>query len=227
MQKICLRSAEKGAKTASASSKTFRGRFALKKKGEFETILTDAPRHKKTTGERFSRKKMKNSKANFLALSGLFAAMYVALTALSALFGLDKGVIQFRLSEVLTVIPFVCIPAIPGIAVGCVISGILFGATPIDIVFGSLTTLLAAALTAVFGKKYRKAAWSAAIPPILLNSFSVPFILKYSYCVGEAYYFILITVFIGETVCAGLIGTAVLYRMPQKILKMLEIGDKK
>ena len=98
--------------------------------------------------------KMENKKTlRYMALAAIIAAMYVALTGLSALLGLDKGVIQFRISEALTVLPFICAPAIPGVAIGCFLASLIFGAIPVDFVFGALTTLIAAFITGIIGRK--------------------------------------------------------------------------
>ena len=81
------------------------------------------------------------------AIAASIAALYVVLTGLSALVGLDKNAIQFRLSEMLTVLPYFCPEAIPGLFIGCMLSSFLFGAILPDIIFGSLATLVAAVVT--------------------------------------------------------------------------------
>ena len=55
-----------------------------------------------------------------------------------------SGVIQFRLSEILTVMPLFYKEAIPGLWVGCVLANLLTGCALWDIVFGSVATLLGA-----------------------------------------------------------------------------------
>ncbi len=170
---------------------------------------------------------MENKKTpRYIALASIIAAMYVALTGLSALLGLDKGVIQFRISEALTVLPFICAPAVPGVAVGCFLASLIFGAIPVDFVFGALTTLAAAFLTMIIGKKLPKAGWLACFPPIVLNSIVIPFILKYAYHFDGTVLFFMLTVFVGEAVCAGIVGTLLLYGMPKKITETLQNWDK-
>ena len=57
---------------------------------------------------------MKNSKVRFIAYSAMIAAAYVALTMISAAFGLSSGAIQVRISEALCVLPIsIQIPARP------------------------------------------------------------------------------------------------------------------
>ena len=50
-----------------------------------------------------------------LTRAALIAALYVVLTFLSQIFGLASGVIQFRLSEALTVMPLFYKEAVPGL----------------------------------------------------------------------------------------------------------------
>ena len=70
---------------------------------------------------------MKNSKVRFIAYSAMIAAAYVALTMISAAFGLSSGAIQVRISEALCVLPIFTLSAVPGVTVGCFIANILCG----------------------------------------------------------------------------------------------------
>ncbi len=87
-----------------------------------------------------------------LCLSAIIAALYAALTLLLA--PISYGNIQCRVSEAFTVLPMVLPQSIPGLFVGCLIANI-FSPTPSiwDIVFGSLTTLIAACGTYALRKK--------------------------------------------------------------------------
>lgn len=84
--------------------------------------------------------------AKTLTLCGVIAAAYTALTYISAAFGLAYGPIQFRISEALTILPLFTPAAIPGLTVGCLLSN-LASFNPIDLIFGTLATLLAAITT--------------------------------------------------------------------------------
>ena len=80
----------------------------------------------------------------FITQAALIAALYVVLTLVSAAFGLDSKAIQFRLSEVLTVLPALTPAAIPGLFIGCLLSNFICGAMLPDMIFGSLATLIGA-----------------------------------------------------------------------------------
>ena len=142
----------------------------------------------------------------------VIAALYVTLTWLSSLFGLSSGVIQFRISEMLCILPCFTPAAIPGLAVGCLLSNLLTGSLPWDIVIGSAATLLGAVLcrlTRKFGGPW------APVPNILANSLIVPLVLMYVYGEAGSYFFFLATVFVGEFVCGG-IGGYLLYRVADR-----------
>ena len=74
----------------------------------------------------------------------MIAAIYVALTFLSALMGLSSGAIQLRLSEAMCLLPLIFPEAIVGLTLGCAIANLVTGCVFWDIVFGSVATLIGA-----------------------------------------------------------------------------------
>ena len=86
-----------------------------------------------------------------LAEAGLIAAMYAALSLVLPM--ASFGIVQCRLSEALTILAAFTPAAIPGLAVGCVVTnlaGLGMGVNPAgawDLLWGPLATLLAALLT--------------------------------------------------------------------------------
>lgn len=97
-----------------------------------------------------------------ICLSAMIAAAYAALTM--ALPMLSYGPVQLRFSEALTVLPFFFPEAIPGLFLGCAIANLLSAFGIVDVVFGSLATLLAALWTARL-----KNPWLAPLPPVICN----------------------------------------------------------
>ena len=83
-----------------------------------------------------------------LTLAALVAALYAVLSYFGNIFGLTFGSIQCRFSEALCVLPFLFPCTVPGLFVGCLITNLMSTVGPLDIVFGSLATLLAAIWTA-------------------------------------------------------------------------------
>ena len=110
-----------------------------------------------------------------LALSGIVAALYAALTFVFA--PISFSAVQFRVSEALTLLPMVSAAAVPGLGLGCLVSNLLLGAPWQDVVFGSLATLLAALMT----RQLRRLPWLAAFMPVLFNGLIVGATISYLY----------------------------------------------
>ena len=100
-----------------------------------------------------------------IALSGIIAAIYTVMSLLSSVFGIAYGPIQCRFSEALTVLPFLFPEAIPGLFIGCVVTNLMSTVGPLDLIFGSLATLLAALWTRRMPNK-----WLAPLPPVICNA---------------------------------------------------------
>ncbi|HOK43314.1 MAG TPA: QueT transporter family protein [Thermoclostridium caenicola] len=99
--------------------------------------------------------------------AALIAAVYAAMTLLIK--PLAYGPIQFRISEVLTVLPAVLPSAIPGVFIGCILANFIGGFGMVDIVFGSLATLLAG----IFTWLLRKRRILLPLPPVVFNGLIV------------------------------------------------------
>ncbi len=111
-----------------------------------------------------------------ICLSAVIAALYAALTLLLA--PISYGDWQCRVSEALTLLPMLIPQAIPGLFVGCILANLLGpSAGVIDIVFGSLATLIAAVGTWYF----RKNKWIAAACPVVSNGLIVGLVLSLSF----------------------------------------------
>ena len=149
-----------------------------------------------------------------LARAAVIAAAYAALAWISNFFGLAFPAIQFRLSEALCVLP--CRDrkaAIPGLAVGCLITNLLSPYGVLDIVVGSAATLLAALLTARCQKK-----WLAPLPPVIANTVLIGLVLAYEQAGTSAafwptYAFNALAVGLGEAVACYGLGGLLLWRL--------------
>ena len=138
----------------------------------------------------------------------IIAALYVALTLLFA--PISFGEMQVRISEALTILPLFTPAAIPGLFLGCVLGNLLGGAIPLDVICGSLATLIGAA----GGYLLRKNRWLVPLPTVLSNALIVPFVLRYGYGVELPVLLMAAYVAVGEIVsCYGLgelLGTVLL-----------------
>ncbi|MDO4960632.1 MAG: QueT transporter family protein [Eubacteriales bacterium] len=136
-----------------------------------------------------------------LTQGAVIAAVYVVLCVVFA--AISYGEVQVRIAEALTILPVFTPAAIPGLFIGCIISNLIGGATMLDIVFGSLATLIGAIGTYMLRSKPR---WIAIIPPIISNTIIIPLVLKYGYGVDLPIWMLMISLFIGEFISCGIFG---------------------
>lgn len=151
--------------------------------------------------------KQSSQKTLFIVQAAIIAAIYIVV--LLAFKPLGSDAIQVRFSEALTVLPYFTPAAIPGVSIGCLLGGILSGLNPIDFVFGSLTTLIAATLS----YSLRKNKYLVVLPPIILNALVVPFIIKYCYAESLFIPFGMLTVGIGQVLSCGVLGLLLLFAL--------------
>ena len=149
---------------------------------------------------------MRDKKVIYITQAGVIAALYVVLTLMANALGLASYAIQVRFSEALTILPFFTPAAIPGLFVGCLLSNILTGCAPMDVMFGSLATLAGAAGTYAL----RKHKWMVPVPPIVANIIVVPLVLMYVYQFEGSLIYFAITVGIGEIISCGVFGMILL-----------------
>lgn len=113
--------------------------------------------------------------SRYVAQAGVIAALYAGLTlATLATFNvLAWGPIQFRVSEAVTVLACLTPAAVPGLWLGAVLANVWNVAQPfgwLDVVFGSLGSLLGAAWT----WRHRDRTWVALLGPVVANALIVP-----------------------------------------------------
>lgn len=151
-------------------------------------------------------------KIRYLTKASLIAAIYIVLVMIQVLpfplANLTFGPIQLRLAEGLTLLPLVEAAAVPGLFVGCLIANLLLSAYSgfglIDIIGGSLVTLLAAYLTSKMKNKY-----TAMIPPVVLNGLIVS--IWVSYFTKIPYHLTVIGISVGELISVIIFGNLILY----------------
>lgn len=139
-----------------------------------------------------------------MAEGAAIAALYIVLTGLVA--PIAFGPVQFRISEALCILPFFTPAAIPGVFLGCLLSNVLYGAAALDIIFGSLATLIGA----LGSYALRKHKWLVCIPPIVSNTVIIPWVLRYAYGSPDLIPVAMVTVGIGEVLAIGVLGNLLL-----------------
>ena len=123
----------------------------------------------------------------YIAQAGIIAALYAVITILLA--PISYGPVQIRVSEALTILPYLTPSAIPGLFLGCLLANIFGGLGIYDIIGGSLLTLLAGFLTYLISKEGKPVL--APLPPVFLNALGVSlylhFLFKLPYWLTVAY----------------------------------------
>ena len=123
--------------------------------------------------------KSKDPKVTWITQGAAIAALYVVLTLVFA--PISFGPVQLRVAEALCILPMFTPAAIPGLFIGCLIANLLGGGIVLDVVFGSLATLIGA----VLGYMLRSNRWLVPLPAVIANALIVPFVLKYGYGVVD------------------------------------------
>ncbi len=140
---------------------------------------------------------MSNNKLRTVVRISVVAALYVALTL--ALYPLSYGAIQFRVSEsLMMLISYNPIYAI-SLSIGCLISNLASPMGVIDVVYGTLATIIASVLMIKIKNKY-----ISSLIPTVVNAIVIGLELKFYY---ELPLFIsMLEVALGEFVVVTLIG---------------------
>lgn len=149
-----------------------------------------------------------------LVRCAVIAAVYVVLCLVLAPF--SYGAVQVRVAEALCLLPVFGAEYIIGVTLGCFLAN-LFGSTIIDVVFGTLATLLACLVTyRLRHLRIKGLAIPASLPPVLFNAVIVGFEITLFFtdysamsaplwllCLGNG-----ISVGIGELVSCTVLGVA-------------------
>ena len=146
---------------------------------------------------------MKNRDPKVLRITqgAVIAALYVVLTLVFA--PISFGPVQVRIAEALCILPMFTPAAIPGLFIGCLIANLIGGGIMLDVIFGSIATLLGAIFTYKLRNSNR---FLAPLPPIISNAVIVPFVLHYGYGINLPIPLMMLTVGAGEIVSCGIFG---------------------
>ena len=104
-----------------------------------------------------------------LIIPAVVGALYAALTMLLA--PISYGNLQFRISEALCVLPVFFPYTSVGLFLGCALANMISAAGILDIIFGSLATLIACLCISWCGKHNKKAL--ACLMPVIWNGLIV------------------------------------------------------
>ena len=124
-----------------------------------------------------------------LTRGAVIGAIYIVLTLVLAPFSF--GAMQLRISEILTVLPFIMPEAVLGLTIGCFVSNIICS-NIIDAFVGALATFLAAIVTAKTKKLYL-----APLPAVIFNAVLVGGVITVMTLDFTLYNYIIVALSIG------------------------------
>lgn len=117
---------------------------------------------------------MKKLTTKQLALSGIMAGLYAAVTILTSSFA--YGNIQFRLADSLCVLTALEPSLTIGLTLGCLLANLFSTVSALDIFVGTAATLIGCLLTARLKK-----AWLMPLPTLLSNTLLVGAMLAFCF----------------------------------------------
>ena len=175
---------------------------------------------------------MSNINVRKITFAGIVAALYAAMTLLLSFSAYTP--IQFRVAEVLCILPFFFPHSVWGLFIGCIIANI-FSPYQLDVFVGPIASLLAALCTMWIGKSGGSRRVSvkalACLPPVLINAVLIGAMIAYiMVSEGEADSFLVafaingLEVGIGQTIVLYAIGFPLMIYLPKSrfFTKMLE-----
>ena len=154
---------------------------------------------------------MKNLSVRRLVRCAVIAAVYVVVCLLLAPF--SYGAVQVRVAEALCLLPVFGAEYIVGVTLGCFLANLL-GSTIVDVVFGTLATLLACLVTYKLRDiRVKGLAIPASLPPVVFNmiivgAFEITFFFSDGAPTAMLAVFNAVTVGIGELISCTILGVA-------------------
>lgn len=154
---------------------------------------------------------MKNLSVRRLVRCAVIAAVYVVVCLVLAPF--SYGAVQVRVAEALCLLPVFGAEYIVGVTLGCFLANLL-GSTVVDVVFGTLATLLACLVTYKLRDiRVKGLAIPASLPPVVFNmiivgTFEITFFFSDGAPTAMLAVFNAVTVGIGELISCTILGVA-------------------
>ena len=154
---------------------------------------------------------MKNLSVRRLVRCAVIAAVYVVVCLVLA--PVSYGAVQVRVAEALCLLPVFGAEYIVGVTLGCFLANLL-GSTVVDVVFGTLATLLACLVTYKLRDiRVKGLAIPASLPPVVFNmiivgAFEITFFFSDGAPTAMLAVFNAVTVGIGELISCTILGVA-------------------
>ena len=174
---------------------------------------------------------MKHLNGRAIAVSAMIAAVYTAVSLALSLFSF--GVVQIRVAECLTLLPVLSPLGIYGVTIGCLLTnivGVAMGLTmPVDILFGTWATAIAAVLSYLLRNvRIKRLAIPAALPPILINGLIIG--LELTWLSGsfqwDVFWTCAVSVTLGQIIPCLVLGVLLVWVLEKKGLDQKLFGKQ-
>ncbi len=143
---------------------------------------------------------MKKFTTRMLCRASIISALYTVMTF--AMGELAFGYVQIRPAEAFCLLPLLFVESVPALFIGCMLANFFSSFGIIDVLVGSLISLLASLCTYLIGKLVKKEYLKVilgGLPPVLLNAFGLPII--WLICGVEVAYFVeVFAIFISQSI---------------------------
>lgn len=163
----------------------------------------------------------RSNKTKKLVTTALVAALYAALTL--ALAPISYGAIQFRIAEIMVLLPFIRKDYIWGLTIGCFLANVIGPYGVPDIIFGTIATFLSVYLvylTSKYVKNKKYGLLIASIWPTIINALVIGFMLNKF--VGVPLFLGMMQVGFGQFVVITIVAVPLYKSLEKKYFKYLE-----
>lgn len=147
--------------------------------------------------------KFKNNNTKFFAKAAVIAALYIAIGYFFKPW--EFNAIQIRPSEALNILVYFSPSAAWGLFIGCVINNLSSPFGLVDIVFGSLATLVSGLIGSKIKNKYL-----VGLPSVIVNGIVVAAIISTQSGTPEAYLPVMANITLCQFLSVYLLGTPLL-----------------
>ena len=162
----------------------------------------------------------RKNKTRKLVVSASVASLYAVITLV--LGAISYGPIQFRIAEIMILLPFIKKDYIWGLTIGCFVANIIGPYGVPDIIFGTIATFLTAYAVYLTSKyiKNKLSLLIASIWPTIINGVVIGFMLNKFF--GVPMTLGMLQVALGEFVVITIVGVPLYKSLEKKYLKYLE-----
>lgn len=155
-------------------------------------------------------------KTKSLVQSAIVAALYIAVSLISIPFGLAYGPIQFRIGEMFNHFAIFDKKYILSLTIGCLIVNFFSPTGVIDMVFGTLGTLLMTSISYLVGRYIKSVKMKLIISTIICTVSMWTVALELHIVSKIPFWMTYLTVAIGELVTL-IIGAIIIYLISKRI----------